>query len=40
MASSASVPPTACGINASFLDEFVINLALPFGEDIGAAALW
>lgn len=40
MASSASVPPTACGINASFLDEFVINLALPFGEGIGAAALW
>jgi hypothetical protein len=28
----------AC-LNASFLDAFVINLALPFGEGIGAAAL-
>jgi len=34
------VQSTACGIKASFLDEFVINLALPFGEGIGAAALW
>jgi hypothetical protein len=40
MASSASVPPTACSIYASFLDEFVIKLALPFGEGSGAAALW